>query len=200
MRCGQLSHHVKLSEQFQQRWLRAICRIKWQDKVSNVEVLERCGVPSVESQAIKVQLHWTRHVIRMEGSRIPKVAFYGQLRSGNRSGRRPRLRYKDKLEGTWSPLKQALKNTCSGATPAVKGFLTLRDRTVHTSVKRARRKALPVAFDAIYMCGDCGRVYCSTIGLLSHKHMTCGRVIGKLRHRLSTWDSISIYVYRLIVM
>ena len=66
-------------EQFQQRCLRFICRIKWQDKVSNVEVLERCGVSSVESQIIRAQIRWVGHVYRMEDSRIPKAIMFSQL-------------------------------------------------------------------------------------------------------------------------
>lgn len=50
--------YIKLLEQFQQRCLRSICTIRWQDKVSNVEVLERCVVPSTESLIIKIQLRW----------------------------------------------------------------------------------------------------------------------------------------------
>lgn len=49
---------TKLSflKQFQQRCLRSICRIKFSDKVSNVDVLERCVVLRIESQIIKAHL------------------------------------------------------------------------------------------------------------------------------------------------
>lgn len=67
-------------------------------KVSNVEVLARCGVPSVESQIIKAQLRWVGYLARMEDTRIPKAMFCSQLRSGKRPVGRPRLTYKDTLK------------------------------------------------------------------------------------------------------
>ena len=40
--------HIQQLEQFHQRCLRKICNIKWQDRVSNLQVLEKCGLPSIE--------------------------------------------------------------------------------------------------------------------------------------------------------
>jgi len=90
--------HIKILEQFQQRCLRSTCGIKWKDKVFNVEVLERCGVPSVECQVIKAQLRWVRHLARIEDTNIPKAVFYSQLNSGKSPVGRSRQREKDTLK------------------------------------------------------------------------------------------------------
>ena len=60
-------------EQFHQRCLRKIYNIKWQDRVSNLQVLEKCGLPSIECLIIKCHLRWTEHIVRMEDDRIPKM-------------------------------------------------------------------------------------------------------------------------------
>ena len=40
---------IRLLERFHQRCLRSILGIKWQDHVSNEEVLKRASLPSIES-------------------------------------------------------------------------------------------------------------------------------------------------------
>lgn len=170
------SCHNKLLEQFQQCCLRSFCGIKWQDKVSNFEVLEWCDVPSVESKVIKAQLRWAGHITWMEDLRIPKAVFYSQLRSGKRSVG-PWLRYKDTLKqhlkacgiplNIWEASTQECVQWHNTYYKGISRFET--DRTMCISEKRARKKAPPVAIDAIYMCGNCGRVCCSKIGLLSHE-------------------------------
>ena len=79
----------------QQRHLRQLMDISWKDDVSNFQVLERAGMPSVEEMITTCQLRWTGHVTRMENSRLPKAVFYGELKEGSRKVGAPRLRYKD---------------------------------------------------------------------------------------------------------
>ena len=62
---------IRLLERFNQRCLRSILGIKWQDNVSNEEVLKRASLASTESILLQVQL-------RDRGA--------------------PRKRYKDQLE------------------------------------------------------------------------------------------------------
>ena len=71
-------------------------RIRWQDKISNMKVVERAESQSIESMLIKAQLRWTSHVVRMEDHHIPKQVLYGELCEGDKSKiGRPKLRYKD---------------------------------------------------------------------------------------------------------
>ena len=63
------------------------------DKVTNKEILERTGLPSVEDLLIRNNLRWTGHLMRMSLDRLPKQVFYSQLSSGQRKRGCPRLRY-----------------------------------------------------------------------------------------------------------
>ena len=54
------------------RALRSILGIKWQDRITNLEVLDRAKSTSIKSMLIKAQLRWVGHVIRIEEFRIPR--------------------------------------------------------------------------------------------------------------------------------
>ncbi|XP_076067702.1 uncharacterized protein LOC143040495 [Oratosquilla oratoria] len=53
-----LTTHLKKLEQFLQKKLRAIMKIKWNDYVSNTAVLERANVTSIEAMIMKHHLRW----------------------------------------------------------------------------------------------------------------------------------------------
>ena len=82
---------IRLLERFHKR-------IKWQDHVSNEEVLKRASLPSIESILLQVQLRWFGHVTRMEDIRMPNPVFFSELQEGNRDRGAPRKRYKDQLK------------------------------------------------------------------------------------------------------
>ena len=70
---------IRLLERFHERCLRSILGIKWQDHVSNEEVINRASLPSIESILFQVQLRWAGHVTRMEDVRMPKAVFFSEL-------------------------------------------------------------------------------------------------------------------------
>ena len=78
--------------------MRSILGIKWQDYLSNEEVLKRASLPSIESIFLKVQLRWADHVTRMEDVRVPKAVFFSELQEGMRDRGAPRKCYKDRLK------------------------------------------------------------------------------------------------------
>ena len=80
---------------FHMRCLRRILGISWQDKVTNNEVLNKAGIPSMFTLLRQRRLRWLGHVHRMEDGRIPKDLLYGELAMGQRNRGRPQLRYKD---------------------------------------------------------------------------------------------------------
>ena len=80
---------------FYLRCLRRTLHIRWQDRVTDVEVLQQAGMTSMMSILHERRLRWLGHVCRMEPGRIPKDLLYGQLAVGTRLTERPRLRYKD---------------------------------------------------------------------------------------------------------
>ena len=85
---------VKKLHAFMMRHLRSIMRITWMDKVTNKDILERTGLPSMEDLLIRKNLRWTGHLMRMSPDRLPKHVLYSQLSSGHRKRGRPRLRFK----------------------------------------------------------------------------------------------------------
>src|SRR6266516_3658026 len=79
------------------RHLHAILKIKWQDKISNIEILEHCRCSSIEAMVISAHLRWVGHVVRMADDRIPKQLLYGELAQGKRSQGEQKKRFKDTL-------------------------------------------------------------------------------------------------------
>ena len=63
----------------------SIFGIKWQDLVSNEEVLKTASLPSIESILLQVQLCLADHVTRMEDICMPNVIFSSELQEGKRS-------------------------------------------------------------------------------------------------------------------
>ena len=57
--------HVKVLEQFQQRILRAIIGVHWQDRITTARILEQADTTSIEAHIVRPQLSWAGHVRRM---------------------------------------------------------------------------------------------------------------------------------------
>ena len=89
------SKQEKRLNSFHQRCLRRILNIKWQDKITNMEVLRKAKIPSVFSILGNKRLRWLGHVSRMPNNRIPKQILFGELANGKRQIGRPKLKYKD---------------------------------------------------------------------------------------------------------
>ena len=66
----------RLLGRFHQRCLGSILGIKWQDYVSNEEVLKRASPHSIESILLQVQMRWAGRVSGMEDVRMPKAVFF----------------------------------------------------------------------------------------------------------------------------
>lgn len=67
-------------------------------RVTNLEVLDKAQTTSIVAMISKAQLQWTRHVIRMDETRIPRQLPSGELSEGQRQQERPRKRFKDCIE------------------------------------------------------------------------------------------------------
>ncbi|XP_076035734.1 uncharacterized protein LOC143021854 [Oratosquilla oratoria] len=89
------SRHLKKIEHFHMRSLRSILNIKWQNRVTNLEVFDREEMISIETMIIKSQLRCVGHVIQMDDHCLPKQLLYGELSSGKRNTGRPRKRFKN---------------------------------------------------------------------------------------------------------
>ncbi|CAH1266354.1 Hypp3340 [Branchiostoma lanceolatum] len=175
---------VRLLERFHQRCLRCIMGIKWQDYVTNIEVLERANLPSMEALLLSKQLRWAGHLSRMEDSRMPKAVFYSELCQGKRDRGAPRKRYKDQLKRQLSsagiPVKEWEniandRNAWRAATKrGAESFETARRESA--AEKRSHRKAAAAqsAPTQGFTCPACSRVCGSRIGLHSHRRACRG--------------------------
>ncbi|XP_037780222.1 uncharacterized protein LOC119576642 [Penaeus monodon] len=178
-------HHLRLLERFHQRCLRTILNIHWSDYVTNVEVLEQAEIISIEAMLLKSQLCWAGHVSRMEEHRLPKIALYGELSTGQRDRGAPKKRYKDSLKKSlgachidhrqWSTLaadRQAWRHTVH---QAVSSFEDSRRSNLKEKRRMKKdRKASAAVSDQTFDCSRCGRTCLSRIGLVSHQR-ACSR-------------------------
>ena len=153
-------------------------RIRWQDRLSNQEVLERASTTSIETMVLKAQLRWTGHIIRMDESRIPRQLFYGELSQGRRNQGRPKKRYKDNLKSNlkWAGIQPKELETAAAnrsgwratVQRAARNFEL--DRRLYIAAARDRRKRAakaPITTGGT-PCPICGRVCASDFGLQSH--------------------------------
>ena len=139
--------HNQLLSQIHIRPIRAILGIRWSDRVTKNEVLQRADMPSIEAILLSGQLTWTGHVVRMNDDRLPK------------KGRRWRMtavhvvRPSKKEPQTPKPKEQPMPKSNDNAAMNV----------------RSRLHAL-ASFRSIGMlaCRYCGRKLAARIGQLSY--------------------------------
>jgi len=72
--------------------------ITWKDHITNVEVLRRANISSMEAMIARSQLRWTSHIIRMSEEQLPRALLFAELKEGTRPRGRPRLRFKDTVK------------------------------------------------------------------------------------------------------
>jgi hypothetical protein len=69
---------------FHHRQLRAILKIPWW-LIRNDEVLQRAKISSIGDKVRQLRMFWLGHVIRMDQTRLPSQALFGQLSGRRRS-------------------------------------------------------------------------------------------------------------------
>ena len=84
-------HRIKLLRTVQQRHLRSILKIKWNDFITKDEVLARSNSTDIETILIWNRLRWLGHVTRMPSGRPVKSLLNSELAEGSRKVGRPFL-------------------------------------------------------------------------------------------------------------
>ena len=189
------SSQVKVLNKFHLQCLRKMLRITWRDKITNNEVLSRCGSAHIQSILAKRTLRWVGHVERMEANRLPKQVFYSELAVGQRPIGRPKKRYKDHVKDTLKRCNippSGFERTATDRdewrraimTGADHYELTLRER--NEASRRARHQQNPVnpANRGLVVCRECGRAFRSGAGLASHERAHLRRQRESGRHRI----------------
>ena len=172
------SKQEKRLSAFHMRCLRRILGISWQDHVTNNEVLQQAGMPSMPTLIRQRRLRWLGHVCRMEDGRIPKDILYSELARGKRTAGRPHLRYKDVCKGDMKALAidtnswEELAKDRSSWRHALASGLEAGERNLQrlADEKRTRRKGRrdqPMTSSA-FLCRTCNKDCHSHVGLYSH--------------------------------
>jgi len=78
--------------------LRQILSVKWWYFVSNMKILQKTNITSLNNTLIQRNLKWAGHINRLDNTRISKQVLYSQLTEGSSDIGRPRVRYKDTIK------------------------------------------------------------------------------------------------------
>ncbi|KAL4709722.1 hypothetical protein ACJJTC_005525 [Scirpophaga incertulas] len=174
---------IKRLDTFHVKCLRAILRVKWQDRVPNSEILRRAEMTGMESLLMRNQLRWCGHLVLMESFRLPKKVFYSELASGKRKPGGQYLRYRDVLKRHLTAISMSSESWEELATKrtewrtAVKTGLENFESTPLEELdsKRRHRKTRPKpSYDYTYdcngnlYCASCNRTFKSKFGFASH--------------------------------
>ncbi|KAI8507031.1 hypothetical protein Bbelb_154700 [Branchiostoma belcheri] len=169
---------IKRLESFQQQKLRAIMKIKRQDRVSNEAVLLRANLPSIETTVAGHRLRWVGHVSRMPETRLPRQILFSQLESGTRPRGAPRRRFRDQLKDTllrcaidqdsWEHLAE---DRAKWRRTVMQGTAHMEDqRRAEAEAKRQQRKErlLRPCPPPTLPCRKCHKLFHTRLGLSSH--------------------------------
>ena len=158
--------------------LRTILNFKWQDRVSNLQVLDMAESTSIEAMILKSRLRWVGHVICMEDNRLPKQLMFGELASGKRKQGRTLKRFKDCVKASISHEEITAKELGPRAHDRTEWRALTRHamdtfeerRRTQIEEARERRKASADApgNPGLFLCPHCPRTCKSRIGLHSH--------------------------------
>ena len=157
--------------------LRSILGIRWQGRVTNLEVLDQANSSSIESMLIKAQLRWVGHVIRMEDYRIQRRLMHGELEHGKRNQGPPKKQYKDTVKANlkWCELEPKDLEKC--ASDRSRWRATIQKAAVAFKGARfqkltAARNQRHIASSAVitktdFHCPNCSRLCASSLGHLA---------------------------------
>ena len=174
--------HAKKLNHFHLSFLRKILKIRWQDKIPDIEVLKKAKMQSVHTLLKLAQPRWTGHVTKMPDERLPKKVLYGEVQEGKHSQGGQRKRYKDTLKTLLKDLNIPTETWEQAAQDRTKWRCLINKGASHFEAKRiceAERKrkerkarAKGPSSDSAqseFTCSICNRQFRAKIGLYSHQ-------------------------------
>ncbi|KAI8517538.1 hypothetical protein Bbelb_035550 [Branchiostoma belcheri] len=168
------AHVERKLNSFHFRCLRKICGVTWMDKVSNLDILKRCGTTSLYPVLKQRRLRWLGHVSRMDHSRLPHQVLYGQLADGKRDRGRPKLRFVDVCRrdlklfniGTdWEDIAQVRNTWRHKLHHGAKSF----ESHLQSNELDRQRKRHEQCLSTAFLCENCGKYCRSNAGLAAHR-------------------------------
>ena len=149
--------------------------IKWQDYITNEEVLARADTTSVEAMLMLRHLRWAGHVTRMASSRMPKAVFYRELSQGKRDRGAPRKHFKDQLKrqltqacidhSEWEALAEDREEWRGRIKTTADNFEEEKKTAAAEKWQRRKDSASQPVTDTTFTCPSCSRACRSRIGL-----------------------------------
>ena len=171
--------HVKVLEQFQQRILRWILGVHWQDRITNASILEQADTTSIEAHCqVTAELGWTCQTHARYPSTETATVCRAFIRKRKTGGQWKRC--KDQLKANLKKCEMELQwenraddQACWQRTSRM-GVANLEQRRITMEAqKRERRKNREndndTADSTSCLCNVCGRISRSAIGLYSHQ-------------------------------
>ena len=151
--------------------------IKWQDKITNAQILHRAACQDIRVVLSQRRLSWLGHVHRMPQGRLPQDILHGELPEGRRPTGPPTLRYVDVLKRDMKHLhinssnweREAQDRPTWRANINEGAWMAVEDHA--EGGKRAANSETPVSF----LCAHCDRTCASNIGLFSHERSCKGK-------------------------
>ena len=159
------------------RALRSILEIRWQDHITNLEVLDQAKSTSIEATIIKAPLRWVGHVIRMSECRMPRHLIYGQLLAGQNCGintrSKPISSGTTSNRETWRDMPWNRPKWRGLVHKAAANFEEARCQKLTTARERHCRERHRRAASVVITTTDiqwphCSRICTSRLGLQSH--------------------------------
>ena len=89
--------NVKKLHTFRMKHLCSTMKIKRQDSMTNIKLLNRAALSSLEDLLVRKNLGWTGHILKMQSDRLKMQDLYSQLPGGPSQYGRPRLHYKETI-------------------------------------------------------------------------------------------------------
>ena len=173
------ARHERILNRFHINSLKKILHVTWEDKIPDTEILDRTGLPSIQTLLRKNKVRWAGHVTRMGDDRIPKKLLYGQLNEGKRSVGRQKKRYKDNLKeclkdfnidpSSWEKKASNRATWRRLNTQGAKNYETRRkEEAKKKRTQRKNRDNSAIPLDCPFTCTICSRSFRARIGLISH--------------------------------
>ena len=153
--------------------------------MTNKDVLEQTGSPSMKDLLRQRRLRWLGHLCRMDDGRIPKDLLFSQLAIGTRPRGRPQLRYKDLckrdlLSCGLNPAelqsqaadRAGWRHRVNAGVKAASDARAMKKKEKKNAYKQRAASAAP---SVTLACTTCGRPCLSRIGLISHQRRCNGQ-------------------------
>ena len=138
--------HAKKLNHFHLSCLRKLLKIRWQDKITDTEVLKKANMQSVHTLLKLTQLRWTGHVTRMPDERLPNKVLKKESahkmakRNATKTPLKPRLRISIFQQSPWNRLLRIEQSGVASSTKVPPNLKKRESVKLKGSVKKGKQE------------------------------------------------------------